>query len=206
MVVRYGTIVNTPLAAGTLIDAHLDLAWDGGGTLAISSPAVRVRSTPAFAVRASGLPFSVSGIAPRTADVLQDIADQRRAAQIQLPPPFAALPPPLAEPPPAPPPPAPAPPDRATFRYDEEAIEARFTPAPPPPAPPPVVEPPPHPVAQPAGRANSTAGRPAPGRPNPAFGRPAAGRPTSAPDHPVAPAEAPAPEPSPQHRRGRRLM
>ncbi|HEV2644097.1 MAG TPA: hypothetical protein VGT98_15400, partial [Candidatus Elarobacter sp.] len=72
VVVRYGTIVNTPLAAGTLIDAHLDLGWDGGGALAISSPAVRVRSTPAFAVRASGLPFSVSGIAPRTADVLED--------------------------------------------------------------------------------------------------------------------------------------
>jgi len=145
VVVRYGTIVNTPLAAGTLIDAHLELGWDGGGALAISSPAVRVRSTPAFAVRATGLPFSVSGIAPRTADVLQDIAEQRRAAQVQLPPPpFAALPPPLAEPP-APPPPPPA--DRATFRYDEEAIEARFTPTAPPP-PPPVVERP-QPVAPP---------------------------------------------------------
>ncbi|HEY6235875.1 MAG TPA: hypothetical protein VIW69_12305 [Candidatus Elarobacter sp.] len=145
VVVRYGTIVNTPLAAGTLIDAHLDLGWDGGGALAISSPAVRVRSTPAFAVRASGLPFSVSGIAPRTADVLEDIAEQRRAAQVQLPPPFAALPPPLTEPPPVAPPPAPAPPDRASFRYDEEAIEARFTPAPAPP----VVEPtPPAPPAE----------------------------------------------------------
>src|SRR6202163_3758885 len=137
VVVRFGTIVNTPLAAGTLIDAHLDLGWDGGGTLAVSSPAVRVRSTPAFAVRATGLPFSVSGIAPRTADVLHDIAEQRRAAQIQLPPPFAALPPPLAEPPAPPPAPTPAPPpDRASFRYDEDAIEARFTPAAPPPAPP----------------------------------------------------------------------
>ncbi|MEA2721086.1 MAG: hypothetical protein QOJ39_2950, partial [Candidatus Eremiobacteraeota bacterium] len=177
VVVRYGTVVNTPLAAGTLIDAHLDLGWDGGGTLAISSPAVRVRSTPAFAVRATGLPFSVSGIAPRTIDVLQDIADQRRAAQVQLPPPLTALPPatmfepPSAttiEPPPAatveppptaaeprasaaapPMPPAPpaAPPDRAAFRYDEEAIEARFIPAPPPPVRPPelalAVEPPP---------------------------------------------------------------
>lgn len=142
VVVRYGTIVNTPLPAGTLIDAHLDLGWDGGGTLAISSPAVRVRSTPAFAVRASGLPFSVSGIAPRTADVLQDIADQRRAAQVQLPPPFAALPPPVAEPPAPPTPPVTPPPDRAAFRYDEEAIEARFTPAPPA-APPSPVEPPP---------------------------------------------------------------
>jgi uncharacterized repeat protein (TIGR01451 family) len=153
VVVRFGTIVNTPLAAGTLIDAHLDATWDGGGTLAISSPAVRVRSTPAFAVRATGLPFSVSGIAPRTIDVLHDIADQHRAdqyhaAQAQLPPTqIAALPAPVAEPPPAPaPPPKPQPappPDRATFRYDEDAIEARFTPAPPKPPPPPRVEPPP---------------------------------------------------------------
>ena len=151
VVVRFGTIVNTPLAAGTLIDAHLDATWDGGGTLAISSPAVRVRSTPAFAVRATGLPFSVSGIAPRTIDVLHDIADQHRAdraTQVQLPPTqIAALPAPVAEPPPAAPPPKPQPappPERATFRYDEDAIEARFTPAPPKPQPPPPrVEPPP---------------------------------------------------------------
>ena len=153
VVVRFGTIVNTPLAAGTLIDAHLDASWDGGGTLAISSPAVRVRSTPAFAVRATGLPFSVSGIAPRTIDVLHDIADQHRATQVQLPPTqVAALPAPVAEPPPPPPPPRPQPPppERATFRYDEDAIEARFTPAPPkpPPAPfPPVAPPPPPPEA-----------------------------------------------------------
>jgi uncharacterized repeat protein (TIGR01451 family) len=182
VVVRFGSIVNTPLAAGTLIDAHLDAIWDGGGTLAISSPAVRVRSTPAFAVRATGLPFSVSGIAPRTVDVLHDIADQHRAAQVQLPPTQrTALPAPVAEPPPAvtpapaaPPPqasaappvaPPPAelpprrattlappisPPDRATFRYDEDALEARFTPTPAKPAPPPVVEP--APIVEPPAR------------------------------------------------------
>ena len=201
VVVRYGTIVNTPLAAGTLIDAHLDLGWDGGGTLAISSPAVRVRSTPAFAVRASGLPFSVSGIAPRTADVLEDIAEQRRAAQIQLPPPFAALPPPLAEPPPAPPPPpAPAPPERATFRYDEEAIEARFTPAPPPPAPPPVA-PPPEPVAPPP----QAAAPPPVAPPPPAVEPPARRRRTAAgrryAAEPVAPPHAPAVQVPPEEAR-----
>jgi uncharacterized repeat protein (TIGR01451 family) len=148
VVVRYGTIVNTPLTAGTLIEGHADLSWDGGAVVGLSSPSVRVRSTPAFAVRASGLPFSVSGIAPRTADVLHDIAEQRRAAQVQLPPsqPFALPPGSFAETQTAPPPPAPppqAPPDRPAFRYDEEAIEARFTPAPPrPPEPPaPAVEP-----------------------------------------------------------------
>jgi uncharacterized repeat protein (TIGR01451 family) len=209
VVVRYGTVVNTPLAAGTLIDAHADLGWDGGGALAVSSPAARVRSTPAFAVRASGLPFSVSGIAPRTVDVLQEIADQRRAAQqTQLPgSPLAALPPAMLEPPPvpgappaapppaawtspampaapfaeppgpapqappqaapppqtappapapqqaAPPPPAApprpeAPPARPVFRYDEDVLEARFTPAPPRPVEPPV-EPPVTPAAPP---------------------------------------------------------
>ncbi len=92
--VRFGTIVVTPLPAGTLIAAAAELAWDGGGALGVSAPAVRVRSTPAFAVRATGLPFSVSGVAPRTADVLRDIAEQHRAAhQIAPAPERAALPP-----------------------------------------------------------------------------------------------------------------
>jgi uncharacterized repeat protein (TIGR01451 family) len=164
VIVRYGTVVNTPLAAGTLIDAHVDLGWDGGGTLTVSSPAVRVRSTPAFAVRASGLPFSVSGIAPRTADVLQDIADQRRAAQA-LPPPLTALPPAGAISPPSPPPPvAPQlpPPERAAFRYDEEAIDARFTPAAAPEAPaePPEAAPPAAVAPSPAAAAPPPAAEP----------------------------------------------
>ena len=126
--VRYCTVVNTPLPAGTLIDSHAELMWDGGGSLALSAPAVRVRSTPAFAVRASGLPFSVSGIAPRTVDALRDLADQHRVTT-QMPPvpPVAALPPA----PPTPEPVEPVPPSRATFRHDDEAIEARFIPAPP---------------------------------------------------------------------------
>jgi uncharacterized repeat protein (TIGR01451 family) len=153
VLVRYGTIVNTPLTAGTLIDSHADLTWDGGATIAVSSPSVRVRSTPAFAVRASGLPFSVAGVAPRTADVLHDIAEQRRAAQVQLPAPPVALPPAsvgqaqAAAAPPAPPPQAP--PERPAFPYDEEALEARFIPAPPRPAEPPA----PAPVEEPAAAA-----------------------------------------------------
>lgn len=130
--VRYCTVVNTPLPAGTLIDAHAELSWDGGGTLALSAPAVRVRSVPAFAVRASGLPFSVSGIAPRTVDALRDLAEQHRAAtQIPPLPPVAALPPA----PPAFEPEAPqTPPSRAAYGDNEDAIEARFIPAPPEPA------------------------------------------------------------------------
>ncbi|MDB5095337.1 MAG: hypothetical protein JWO85_3438 [Candidatus Eremiobacteraeota bacterium] len=110
--VRYCVIVNTPLPAGTLIDAHADVTWDGGGTLGLASTPVRVRSSPAFAVRAHGLPFSVSGIAPRTVDILRDVADQRRA-QVQLPsPPPAALAPNVPEP--------------ITYYHDDEPLEAAF--------------------------------------------------------------------------------
>ncbi|HEX3468087.1 MAG TPA: hypothetical protein VHT05_08435, partial [Candidatus Elarobacter sp.] len=42
-----------------------------------------------------------------------------------------------------------APPERATFRYDEDAIEARFTPAPPKPPPPPLVAPQPEAIVEP---------------------------------------------------------
>ena len=117
--VRFGTIVVTPLPAGTLIAAAAELAWDGGGALGVSAPAVRVRSTPAFAVRATGLPFSVSGVAPRTADVLRDIAEQHRAAhQIAPAPERAALPPAPFEAPPTAPPPAP---ERESYRPERAA-------------------------------------------------------------------------------------
>ncbi len=201
VVVRFGTIVVTPLPAGTLIVAAADLAWDGGGSLALSAPAVRVRSTPAFAVRATGLPFSVSGVAPRTADVLRDIADQHRAAHPLAPPPQAALPPAPPAPPPAAPPPA-AQPDRATFRFDADAIEARFTPAapeppPPPPFPPrrePAPPPPPRrepePEPSPAAETALAAAQAAPAPP-------AEAPPAPPPPPPVAQAPAAAPAPPP---------
>ena len=172
VVLRYCAIVNTPLPAGTLIDAHADLAWDGGGTLALSAPAVRVRSTPAFAVRAHGLPFSVSGIAPRTADVLREVADQHRAhSSVAASPELAALPPA---------PPAPSAAERAPFRHDDEAIEARFTPAPPEP----VFTPPP---AEPTPASEEHVVSPVVAEPEP-----------PAPASPLeSPAAASAPEPAP---------
>jgi uncharacterized repeat protein (TIGR01451 family) len=200
--VRYCAIVNTPLTAGTLISAHTDLIWDGGGALGLSSPAVRVRSTPAFAVRAHGLPFSVSGIAPRTVDVLRDVAEQRRARQIPPPSPLAALPPApfeappaetppsspaasVAEPPEAPEAPRAAPPDRAAFRYDEDTIDARFTPTfePQPPRPTP-------PQAAPPQAA------PPPQAPPPQAAPPAAAPPQAAPPQ-AAPTQAAPPEAAP---------
>ncbi len=91
--VRFNVIVNTPLAAGTLIAPSGELQWDGGLSHALSASAVRVRSTPAFAVRASGLPFSVAGVAPRTADVLRSVATSPSA-----PAPFAPPVPPATAP------------------------------------------------------------------------------------------------------------
>ncbi|GAC1539683.1 MAG: hypothetical protein NVS2B17_15180 [Candidatus Velthaea sp.] len=90
--VRYCVIINTPLPAGTLIAPNAELSYDGGATVPLGASAVRVRSTPAFAVRASGLPFSVAGVAPRTADVLRDVAHSPAAPTPMLPPPAAALP------------------------------------------------------------------------------------------------------------------
>jgi len=110
--VRYGVIVNTPLAAGTLISPAAELAWDGGAALPLAAPAVRVRSTPAFAVRASGLPFSVAGVAPRTADVLRELSQSPTAPAAMVPPVLpAAAPalPPIGSVPRAIPPPAPMP-------------------------------------------------------------------------------------------------
>jgi uncharacterized repeat protein (TIGR01451 family) len=156
--VRYGAIVNTPLAAGTLIETAADLAWDGGRVQSLAAAAVRVRSTPAFAVRASGLPFSVAGVAPRTADVLRDIRPPARAlppSPSPSPTPASALPPPpvterlerAAPPASAAPPPSAAPhPEPAAVVIASPPPPAAAPPpqqaAPPPPPPPEPVEPP----------------------------------------------------------------
>ena len=59
--IRWRAIVNTPLPAGTLIESRAEIEWDGvGSTMATLQP-IRVRSTPAFAIRPAGLPFGVEG-------------------------------------------------------------------------------------------------------------------------------------------------
>ena len=115
---RWCAIVNTPLVTGTLIAAHADVQWDGIGATQVSSAVVRVRSTPQFAVRANGLPFSVAGVAPRASDFVHEpeyVPGSLPAAPIPLPRPF-----PVAARPEAPTPPPPAPVD---------AEDARFAPA-----------------------------------------------------------------------------
>jgi len=63
VIVRWAAIVNTPLPLGTVIEAQAQLAWDGGARHVVEAQPLRVRSMPAFAVRANGLPFNVSGVA-----------------------------------------------------------------------------------------------------------------------------------------------
>lgn len=59
--IRWRAIVNTPLPAGTIIEARAEIEWDGvGSTMATLQP-IRVRSSPAFAIRPAGLPFGVEG-------------------------------------------------------------------------------------------------------------------------------------------------
>ena len=58
-------VVNTPLAAGTVIDTVARLTWDAGRELALPGAPLRVRSSPAFAVRDAGLPFSVAATTVR---------------------------------------------------------------------------------------------------------------------------------------------
>ncbi|MBV8152646.1 MAG: DUF11 domain-containing protein, partial [Candidatus Eremiobacteraeota bacterium] len=135
--VRWRAIVNTPLPQGTTLEARAEIEWDGVGSTSVTLPPVRVRSTPAFAMRAAGLPFGVAGAAIATgagegyeafAPVQAAIAPVARAVPVSEPPSRALPPPPVPERvpvaaaaapayaperPAAPPPPPPAPPSRA---------------------------------------------------------------------------------------------
>ena len=66
--VRWSAIVNTPLPGGTTIDAKAHIEWDGArlkhDVEAITAARVRA-PLPAFAVRAEGLPFNISGVVAR---------------------------------------------------------------------------------------------------------------------------------------------
>lgn len=113
--VRWSAIVNTPLPTGTTIDAKAHIDWDGGMKHDIEAITLRVRSTPAFAVRAEGLPFNVSGVIAREGGVEVPPPPPQRPVTLQPIPPapaIAALPRavPVAMPrpqaPEAPPPPA----------------------------------------------------------------------------------------------------
>ncbi len=93
--VRWSAIVNTPLPVGTVIEAKAQIEWDGGVRHDVDAIPLRVRSMPAFAVRATGLPFNVSGVAARESGVEMPQAPPTRSqVQQSMPPPaaIAALP------------------------------------------------------------------------------------------------------------------
>jgi uncharacterized repeat protein (TIGR01451 family) len=59
VIARLRVIVNTPLPAGTTIDARALVSWDDAPELSVNAEPVRVRASAAFAVSDPVLPFSV---------------------------------------------------------------------------------------------------------------------------------------------------
>ncbi|GAC1574901.1 MAG: hypothetical protein NVS3B7_07060 [Candidatus Elarobacter sp.] len=59
VIARFRVIVNTPLPAGTTIDARALVSWDDAEPMAVEAVPVRVRSAAAFPISAPSLPFSV---------------------------------------------------------------------------------------------------------------------------------------------------
>ncbi|HXP91877.1 MAG TPA: hypothetical protein VN905_00270 [Candidatus Binatia bacterium] len=86
--IRWSAIVNTPLPLGTLIEAKAQVEWDDTVRHEVDAIPLRVRSMPAFAVRANGLPFNVAGVAARESGV-----DVPPATPASRPMPAAILPP-----------------------------------------------------------------------------------------------------------------
>jgi hypothetical protein len=92
VLVRVRFIVNTPLPAGTVIDAHAFVSWDDAPEIAIEAPSVRVRSGMALPIMEAHLPFSVVGAAAALT------TERAASAQRELPPPaegYLQLPPAL---------------------------------------------------------------------------------------------------------------
>jgi len=79
VLVRVRFIVNTPLPAGTSIEARAYVSWDDAAEIAIEAPPVRVRSGMALPIMEAHLPFSVVGAAAA-------IAERPSSAQRELPP------------------------------------------------------------------------------------------------------------------------
>jgi uncharacterized repeat protein (TIGR01451 family) len=72
IIVRWLSIVNTPLPPETVIVARLDVACDDAGSFSVESAPLAVRSAPAFAVPSVALPFSIAGAAASNAVLSAD--------------------------------------------------------------------------------------------------------------------------------------
>ena len=86
VIARLRVIVNTPLPAGTTIEARALVSWDDAPELPVIAEPVRVRSTAAFAVSEPGLPFSVLDAAAALEPPPAQHSLPRSARTLQLPP------------------------------------------------------------------------------------------------------------------------
>jgi uncharacterized repeat protein (TIGR01451 family) len=62
--IRWEMLAISPLAAGTAIDTHAVVEWDGSRSLALAAPALRALSSPSLEAGAGGTPISVAHLAP----------------------------------------------------------------------------------------------------------------------------------------------
>ncbi|HET9095200.1 MAG TPA: hypothetical protein VFN37_00950, partial [Candidatus Baltobacteraceae bacterium] len=62
--VRWEMLVIAPLAAGTAIDTRAVVEWDGGHSIGLAAPALRVLSTPSMQAGSAGTPISVAALQP----------------------------------------------------------------------------------------------------------------------------------------------
>jgi len=86
VIARLRVIVNTPLPAGSTIEARAVVTWDDAPELLVNAEPVRVRSTAAFAVSEPGLPFSVLDAAAALEPPPAQHSFPRSGRTLQLPP------------------------------------------------------------------------------------------------------------------------
>ncbi len=62
--VRWEMLVIAPLAEGTAIDTRAVVEWDGGHSIGLAAPTLRVLSTPSLEAGSTGTPISVAALQP----------------------------------------------------------------------------------------------------------------------------------------------
>lgn len=62
--IRWEMSVMAPLAAGTILETRSILEWDGGKTLALAAPALKVQAQPTLGESTIGTPLSIARIFP----------------------------------------------------------------------------------------------------------------------------------------------
>lgn len=62
--IRWEMLVIAPLAAGTAVETRAVVEWDGGHSLGLAAPMLRVLSTPSLQAGSAGTPISVAALQP----------------------------------------------------------------------------------------------------------------------------------------------